>query len=367
MSVAMTARVHVAALALRDPVAAADRTHGRRRTIFLELDDGDVVGWGECATAEEPGSDATVDEVLGALSDRVLALAVAQLDATPSGASPRAPTVSMVPARPSELAAAALVDAALWDRRLRSAGESLASDLGVSVPEVGFAGVIGIEEGSAAVERAMALVAAGVTRLRIKVSRASGTAALDAVLDAVHVPVVADANASLRAREDARVLDALCERPIAWLEQPFAAGNLADHAELAARGEVLVGLDESVRSIRAVRDAARYGAAGVVCVKPPRLGGLARALEAMREASSLGLAAYVGGYFEAGLGRAVLGALSAAAGTLDGDVAAPSGYLVADPCSLAATTGGRQPLHLGPGCGPAPDRAVLRLVDVAVR
>jgi O-succinylbenzoate synthase len=185
-----------------------------------------------------------------------------------------------------------------------------------------------------------------------------------AVLDAVHVPVVADANGGLHEERDRVLIDALCGLPLAWLEQPFAAGDLASHAILAQRGSVPIGLDESVRSARAVRDIARYGAATVVCLKPARLGGVARTRDVMAAAIEAGLRPYVGGYFEAGLGRAVLGALSSLPpGGLDGDVAAPCTYLEHDPCALEGPFRGRQPLWSSPGCGPAPVATALRLVE----
>jgi len=63
----------------------------------------------------------------------------------------------------------------------------------------------------------------------------------------------------------------------------------------------------------------------------------------------------------------VLAALAALDTDLDGDVAAPCTYLVADPCALAGPIAGRQPLHVTPGCGPVPDTAgmVVRLERVA--
>jgi len=362
--VSVTARVHVADLSLRSEVRAADRTHAHRRSIFLELDDEGVPGWGECATSEGPGVDPTVDEVLAALDERVLDLAVSQLASRPVGSAPRAPTVALVAARPAMLAAAGLVDAALWDLRLRAEGRSLAEDLGVSARDVAFAGVVGVMAPGASAARAEALVAEGATRLRVKVSPDAGTRALEAVLAAVGVPVVADANASFAPGGDDAALAELCALPIAWLEQPFAANNLVAHAALAERVGVPIGLDESVRSLRWVRDAARYHAATVLCCKPSRLGGIARTVEALRTAGELGLRCYVGGYFEAGLARAVLGTISAVAGTEPGDVVAPAGYLDADPCGLAGPRGGRQPLHLAPGCGPPPERSALRQVLV---
>jgi O-succinylbenzoate synthase len=346
-----------ASLELRDAMVAADRTHDRRTSIFLRVRVERDEGWAECPTAMGPGVDATADEVLAgivAIDDDALAALVSDpadaLDADPQRRA-REPAAGA-----GHRAARALVAAAALDLELRRARRSLGAHLDVVEEDVGFAGVVGIEDAGAARDRAEALAALGASRLRVKVSPRSGTKALEAVLDAVDVPVVADANGSLDPRDVDR-LDALTSLPLAWLEQPFAPGSLQQSARLARSSAVRIGLDESVVSTDALRVIALAGAASVVCVKPARLGVLG-ALEVLRAARELRLTSYVGGYFEAGLGRAVLGVLSTC-GDLDGDVAAPCTYLVDDPCGLAGPVDGRQPLHRGPGLGPLPDVAVL--------
>jgi O-succinylbenzoate synthase len=361
--VSLTVTLHAADLELAHDVRAADRAHRHRTSLFLEVRRGDDTGWGECATAMALGPDATVDEVVSALDARVLETAFGPKDGAVRAGTPALMTSSKVSAKPADVAAAGLVDAALLDLRLRQERRSLADELGVLAASVGFAGVIGLAEPGAARDRAVELVARGATRLRVKVAPDSGAASVIAVLADTHVPVVADCNGAFRPGTDDAALDELAELPLAWLEQPFAAGNLAGHAELAARVSVPLGLDESIRSVRAVRDAARYGAASVVCCKLARVGGIAKVLEVRREAARLGLRSYVGGYFEAGLGRAVLAVLAAARDDgLDGDVAAPATYLEADPCALAGPRGGRQPLYRGDGCGPPPARDALRVL-----
>ena len=360
---ALTAALYTAPLELRVAVDAADQSHATRASLFLEVRDDDGEGWGECATAIARGADATLDEVATALVERVLETGMGGLQSGKSAPAAPVAVAAQVSGRSADVAAAGLVDAALLDLRLRRADRSLVEELNVVAATVGFAGVLGLGDPAWARARAAELAALGATRVRVKVAPASGTAAIEAVLDEVHVPVVADGNGAFRPGDDDAAIDALVALPLAWIEQPFAAGNLAGHAALAARSPVPLGLDESIRSIRSVRDAARYGAASVLCCKPARLGGIAKTREARREAAHLGLRTYVGGYFEAGLGRAVLGALAAEHDDgLDGDVVAPSTYLVSDPCALPEPVRGLQPLHRGPGCGPAPDRGALTLL-----
>jgi O-succinylbenzoate synthase len=344
-------------LELATSVLAADRAHDVRPSLFLKVSDGDAEGWSECPAAIAPGVDPTADELVAALATL---LDPDDAGHASSGGNGVAPT-SALRAPHAPKVAQGLLDAAYLDLGLRREHRSLASALGVKATDVGFAGVIGIAEPTRACDRALELVSLGASRLRVKVSPLVGPEALTAVLGAVDVPVVADANGSFEPVTNQRELDVLLALPIAWLEQPFAPDRLEDTAALACSTPVPIGLDESASTLEAIREAARLGAARVICVKPFRFG-IPGTLEVRRLAAGLGLRTYVGGYFEAGLGRAVLAALAAVHGDLDGDVVAPCTYLTSDPCALSGPTAGRQPLHVTPGCGPVPN-----VVGMAVR
>jgi L-alanine-DL-glutamate epimerase-like enolase superfamily enzyme len=337
-----------ATLRLAAPLAAANVVHDVRTSLFVRIDSDDVSGWSECPVAAGPGWDATVSEVFDALD---------------------APSVSGTPTgTPGARAAQGLLATAHLDARLRRESSSLAHSLGVDEPSVRYAGVVGIADTEVAVDRARALVANGASRIRVKVAPRRGADAVRAVLDAVDVPVVADANGAFdpASTDDLRELHLLADLPLAWLEQPFAPGERRGFEALATRS-VRLGADESVRSPEALAELVDDGVVSVVCIKPARVG-VPVALELLERARRGGLATYVGGYFEAGLGRAALGVVSAAAASLDGDVAGPATYLVHDPCHLDGPHDGRQRLHDGPGVGPVPDLdalVVLQVFDLA--
>ena len=94
------------------------------------------------------------------------------------------------------------------------------------------------------------------------------------------------------------------------MEQPYAVGNVVDHARLAARLEIDLSLDEGVRSLGDVAQIVRYRAATMLCVKPARVGGLANARTIIERARSLGLKVYLGGFFESPYARCVHRALA---------------------------------------------------------
>ncbi len=80
---------------------------------------------------------------------------------------------------------------------------------------------------------------------------------------------------------------------------------------------------------------------------------------------------FVGGFFEAGLGRASNLALAARlnedATGLVSDLGDPTDYLSTDPCGYPPVAGGWVRVPTGPGVGNWPDEAVLDSLDVRRR
>lgn len=304
-------------VALRDAVEGGAQTHASRPRLYLELELDGATGFGEVAPQPVAlNGDPGLAEVVTA-TRRALARVrewVAR-DAVP----PWWWAGTVVDGTPVERAAAALVEMALLDRELRASGRTL-GELWPARYEVRPTATVSLLSSDPW------RVPAGVARVRAKC--APGPLAPGALerLAALGVPVLIDYNATAldpegvleRAREVASVA-----RVVA-VEQPFAPGNLAETARLAARlGEagIAVSLDEGVRTLGDLRGAARYRAATLVCVKPPRVGGLARALDLVGRALDLGLTPYLGGFFESPYARAVHRALAAHAVEEPSDVA----------------------------------------------
>ncbi|HEY6426246.1 MAG TPA: enolase C-terminal domain-like protein, partial [Acidimicrobiales bacterium] len=116
-------------------------------------------------------------------------------------------------------------------------------------------------------------------------------------------------------------------------------------------------------SPRRVRDALRNGACAMACLKPGRLGGLRATRAAHAACAAAGVPVFVGGFFEAGLGRAanlaVAARLSEEAVGLVSDVGPPSEYLTLDPCGYPDVTDGWVRVPRDPGVGRPPAAAVL--------
>ncbi|HVC14623.1 MAG TPA: enolase C-terminal domain-like protein [Acidimicrobiales bacterium] len=367
-------------LRFTSPVLTAAGTHRVRPVAFVRIETDESEGFGECAALTEGTAvDPPFDAVLAAFErtgiDRLLAAASAR-----GGVLPQA---SQVPAlfgsSPAAHMVAATLEMAVLDAEVRASATSLWSRLDVD-EEVARAGVpvghlVGIPEGrrvDSLVDRVGALVGSGATaRVRVKIEPGWDVEPLRALREAFgDLALQADANGSYRmdgdgdggGLDDAMRLIALDDLEISCVEQPLVPGDLAALAQFAARLETPIALDESLTSLGRVRDALRYGACDVACVKPARLGGLLRARAAAAACHEAGVGAFVGGFFETGLARSANASLAGLATfTLVGDLSDPGEYLQgpvgASSGAYPGLDGARLRLFDGPGIAPVPDLA----------
>ncbi|HEX4081685.1 MAG TPA: enolase C-terminal domain-like protein [Acidimicrobiales bacterium] len=370
------------ALALRRPVGTSAGTHRARPVVLVRVITDGADGWGECgALADGTSVDPPLDAVWRALVDRGVDRLATAARARDGELPPAAVVAHLFDTTPTSRMAAAALEMAVLDAELRAAGQSLIDRLGVP-PDVRAAGVaagavVGIppdREPGALVDDVGRLVDAGFARVRLKIEPGWDVAPVAAVRRAFPtLAVQVDANGAYRLStgatdtpvdgtpaNDARRLAALDELDVACIEQPLPPADLPGHAELAERLATPVALDESLTSVRAVEDAIRYGACEVACLKPARLGGLLAARRAVETCQAAGVAAFVGGFFETGLGRTANAVLAAVPGfTVPGDLSDPAGYLVANPVPYVPVAGGRVTLPTAPGVGARPHPSAL--------
>jgi o-succinylbenzoate synthase len=290
---------------LERPIQASQQDHRERSRLFLRLEHDGVVGFGEVAPQPrrlngDPGI-AEVREAIGA--------ALVQLEELVSReqALPLWSRVSRLGNEtPPRRVASALVEMAVLDRELRSASLAI-GDLWSPRFETPLQSTVSLLDDETAWH-----VDAMAQRVRAKTAPGSLGAIARERLASLRVPVILDFNCS--ASHDDEVLAQVeqarrvCE--VAAVEQPFAVGNVVDHARLAARLDVELSLDEGVRSLQDVAQILRYHAASMLCVKPARVGGLANARTVIERAQSLGFTVYLGGFFESPYARCVHRALA---------------------------------------------------------
>ena len=172
--------------------------------------------------------------------------------------------------------------------------------------------------------------------------------------------------------EDVAALSRLADFDVLCIEQPLPPADLVAHAQLAQLLPVPICLDESLSTPRRVRDALRNGSCAMACLKPARLGGVRATRAAHAACAAAGVPVFVGGFFEAGLGRAsnlaLAARLSQDATGLVSDLGDPADYLSVDPCGYPPVVG-----RVGPGARPArgsgtsPTARVLERLDARRR
>jgi O-succinylbenzoate synthase len=300
----------------RDVVASAQAHDGRTR-LFLVLEHEGVTGYGEISPQPVAlNGDPGLDEVL---VDLAVVLARLGDVLTREGELPIwSRTARLGATTPSALFALALVEMAVLDRELRVGGLAVA-DLWPARQATRVQATV-----SSLDDATPWYVNEAVARVRVKSAPGALSKVARTRLASLTVPVILDFNCSAtgddEVLEQVRDVEKLAE--ISAVEQPYDAGNLVDHARLAARLNVPLSLDEGVRGVADLTRVANYQAASMVCVKPARVGGVANARAMLERAERLGLEAYVGGFFESPFARRVHRALadSARVGPSDLDV-----------------------------------------------
>lgn len=256
------------------------------------------------------------------------------------------------------------VSSALADIEARQRGISLATALGrADVTTVRVGAVVGLHPTvDQVVDEAMARVAEGYTRIKVKIAPgrdADVVAAVRAALPTgteLHV----DANGSYGASDIAH-LRFLDDYGVGMVEQPFSADNLSLHVELSRSIATPVCLDESIGDIVDAMRAIGSAACSVINVKPSRVGGFHQAVAILRLCAENGIDAWIGGMLESGIGRAGCLALAThPACTMTPDLSASNRYFIRDVTAPFELVDGTLAVPRGPGLGVVPRDEVLQ-------
>ncbi len=371
---------------LRLVLRAAHGTTEPERDVVLvrALGRDGTEGWGECSALEAPTYTTEYTESAWAvLRDRLVPTALA-------GGLARLADHPM---------ASTAIEVACADLALRVAGHSLAEAVGVAPDGDGLSWtmVVGMQ---ASVEELLAVVEAGLRTMPPPTAPSiaapiSPSTAPDPGDPAVKFKIrpgwdlepvgavrarwpslvlATDANGAYGLEDRVRLAEVVeLLGPGGYIEQPLAAGALADLAELSAElPPGTVTLDESVNG---VDDLDRAVAAGVrfrLNLKPARMGGLGPGLAVAARGRDRGrptpaVPVFVGGLYETGVGRAAALALAASSvvGATATDLGPGSHYFyedITEPIELDAQGRMRPPPGPGLGVTPRPER----LAEVAV-
>ncbi len=212
--------------------------------------------------------------------------------------------------------AKAAVETAWWALDSKLKGIPLWRALGATDPTVACGADFGVQDTvDALLSLIQGAVDAGYPRIKLKVKRGWDIEMLKAVRSAFPDPVMhVDCNSGYDLRTDLDTLKALDQFNLAMIEQPLDHLDLIEHAALQRQIETPVCLDESVKRPRDFELAIKIGACRAINVKPGRVGGLFNAVQIHDMARDAGMAAWVGGMLESGVGAGICAALGALPG-----------------------------------------------------
>lgn len=309
------------------PFAASSHATQELTHILIRLRAGDVVGWGECATPDDPYYLGETTQTAWHIAERFLLPAIAGAELADVAAVVRA----WGPVKGNTFAKAG-VEMAAHDLFARAAGRSVAALLGGTRAEILSGVSLGIERDlgrlCAQIEQHLA---EGYRRIKLKIARGHDVAMLEHVR--VRFPDVAlmvDAN-SAYTLDDTAHLKSFDAFGLTMIEQPLAWDDLAEHALLQRELATPICLDESIRSAAAARHALELGSCRVINVKVPRVGGLLEAVRVHDECARRGVPVWCGGMHDYGVGRAANIALASLPGfSIPGDISGSRKYFAED-------------------------------------
>jgi O-succinylbenzoate synthase len=351
---------------LSSPLRTSHGTHQSRLIQLIELTDSDGnVGWGENVAPVGVAyvGESQADSLLVMRDVLVPVLTSRDVDAHEMNPDTWWGTDG------SPFAKHAL-ESAVWDVLARRIGMSFAEAIG-AVPglvEVGV--VVGMHDTiDEVIAEVQGRVDEGYRRIKIKIARGHDVDVIAAVRDVVgnDFALQVDANGAYSASD----IDHLCSLDaygLQLIEQPFAATDLASHAELVQRSTTSVCLDESIMTMADLHEALQLGACDVVNIKPSRVGGIGAALDMHDVLYAEGIDAWVGGMLESGIGRASCLGLAVMPGfTLTPDLSASNRYFASDITEPFLLTDGCLLVPEGPGIGVAPKPEVLQRADTVIQ
>jgi o-succinylbenzoate synthase len=221
------------------------------------------------------------------------------------------------------------VEAAVWDLEARREGIPLWKKIGGgSRREIPCGVSIGIQNSvEELIDTIRKELAAGYQRIKIKIKPGWDVDVVRRVRECFpSIQLMADAN-SAYTLGDAERLRRLDEFQLMMIEQPLSHDDIIDHAQLQARLETPLCLDECIRTAHHLEQAIRLRACRIVNIKLGRVGGFGEARRVHDVAQAAGIPVWCGGMLESGIGRAHNIALATLPDfVLPGDVSASGRY-----------------------------------------
>ena len=299
------------------------RTYSRN-IIVVEVESEGLSGWGEITAGENPFYNEEWTEAAWLIARDYVAPRIVGRDLA---------TANDVDALTRHIRghnmARGGVEAAVWDLQARRNNNPLWKEIGGGAREEIPCGVsIGIQDTvEHLLDKIQLELDAGYQRIKMKIKPGWDVDVIGQVRERFpQILLMADANSAYTLADTARLKE-LDQFSLMMIEQPLAHDDIIDHAELQAKLDTPVCLDECIRSAHHAAQAIRLRAGRIVNIKLGRVGGFGEAIRVHDVCQAASIPVWCGGMLEAGIGRAHNVALATLPNfTLPGDVSASKRY-----------------------------------------
>jgi O-succinylbenzoate synthase len=246
------------------------------------------------------------------------------------------------------------LETAVWDLTARLDGVPLWKKIGGGARREIPCGVsIGIQDSvEQLIEKIGRELADGYQRIKMKIKPGWDVDVIRRVRQAFPaIKLMADANSAYTLK-DTEHLAQLDEFYLMMIEQPLSHDDIIDHAELQARLQTPICLDECIRTAHHAEQAIKLKACGIINIKLGRVAGFAEAKRVHDVAQAAGIPVWCGGMLEGGIGRAQNVALATLPNfVLPGDVSASKRYWKRDIIQPAVETTPQGTIAIRDGAG----------------
>ncbi len=321
-----------------------------RRIILVRVYAEGLSGWGECTCNEGPFyNHEGTDMAWIVMRDFAGPYTIGKEIGEPEEASGLTGRI-----RGNRMARAA-IETAIWDLEAKRRGAPLWQLLGGTQEEIPCGVSLGLQETDAALLGKIEMeLAAGYQRIKLKIKPGRDYEMVKVVRrEHPDIRLTVDAN-SAYTLNDVEMLRRLDEFDLMLIEQPLSYDDIIDHAELQARIETPICLDESILSVDDARKALGLGACRIINIKLGRVSGHLEARRIETYCRERNVPVWCGGMLEAGIGRAHNIAMATQAGfIMPGDVSASKRYWTRDIITpeVEVTPRGTIVRPSGPGIG----------------
>ena len=272
-----------------------------RRIILVRLVTSNGVGVAECVAGEEPNYSYETVETACMMLENHLVPSILGYEFP----SPRELAHALERAIRGHPMAKAAIEMAAWHVEAQQRELPLAAVLGGVKDRIEVGVSIGLQ---GSIEELLQLIhgyaGQGYRRIKLKISPGHDVELVRHVREAFpELALQVDANAAYTGA-DIDHLRKLDPFGLLMIEQPFAENDLVTHARLQSMLQTPICLDESIGSAAQCEAALALNAAGVINIKPGRVGGLTESIRIHDLCAAAGVPVWCGGMLESGIGRA---------------------------------------------------------------